>query len=85
MNFWFFPSRIDIKENDKPWREIGTVVDSLSYTIKNLKQNQRYKFRVRAENVHGQSDPGQESNEVIIEDEEEAGKTSFIWSKTESP
>jgi len=65
---------IEIKENDEDWKEIGTVVDSLSYTVKNLKQNQRYRFRVRAENVHGQSEPGQQSEEVILENEDEPGE-----------
>lgn len=48
------------------WTEIITVADSLSYTVKQLLPNIKYKFRVLAINVHGCSQPSEPSEEIII-------------------
>lgn len=53
------------KENDE-WIECASVVDSLAYTMKDLAPGSVYRFRVRAENVHGCSDPSLPSEEVTI-------------------
>lgn len=42
-------------------------MDSLAVTLKDLKPGSRYKFRVRAENVHGRSEPSVVSEEVMID------------------
>lgn len=42
------------------------MVDSLAYTIKGLRPGALYRFRVRAENVHGRSEPSTPSEEVRI-------------------
>lgn len=56
-------------ENAASWLEIASVVDSLAYTVKDLKPLCTYRFRVRAENVHGRSDPGLPSDRVHINEE----------------
>lgn len=58
---------LEMQHNDDEWREIASVVDSLAYTVKNLSYGSKYQFRVRAENVHGLSEPSQPSDEIIHE------------------
>lgn len=53
------------KENDD-WIECASVIDSLAYTMKDLSPGCVYRFRVRAENVHGRSEPSFPSEEVNI-------------------
>lgn len=48
------------------WTEIITVSDSLSYTVKHLLPNIKYKFRVLAINIKGSSQPSNSSEEIII-------------------
>lgn len=57
---------MEIQEENNEWIEYSTVVDSLATTIKDLKPGVAYRFRVRAENVHGRSVPSAESDEVRI-------------------
>lgn len=59
-------SRLEIQEENNDWIEYSTVVDSLATTIKDLKPGVTYRFRVRAENAHGRSDPSDESEEIRI-------------------
>lgn len=56
--------RIEMQQDNQEWLEIATVVDSLAYTVKNLSAESKYKFRVRAENIHGRSEPSASSDEV---------------------
>lgn len=58
--------RLEIQEENNDWIEYSTVVDSLATTIKDLKPGVSYRFRVRAENIHGRSKPSAESDEVRI-------------------
>lgn len=44
----------------------STIVDSLSCTIKDLQPGRAYRFRVRAENCHGCSEPSSPTDEVCI-------------------
>jgi serine/threonine protein kinase len=55
-----------MQENESEWKEVATVADSLAYTVKNLTQGPKYRFRVRAENVHGYSEPSQPTDEIIL-------------------
>ncbi|XP_037955655.1 myosin light chain kinase, smooth muscle-like [Teleopsis dalmanni] len=48
------------------WQEVATVVDSLAYTVKNLKPQTAYRFRVRAENLYGRSEPSLPSDRVEL-------------------
>ncbi|KRK00248.1 myosin light chain kinase, smooth muscle isoform X18 [Drosophila yakuba] len=52
--------------DEDSWQLVTRVVDSLAYTVKNLQPQMQYRFRVRAENVHGRSAPGQASELVQI-------------------
>lgn len=53
MNFFRFCCSLEMQENDNEWLEYATIVDSLAYTIKDLKVGSCYRFRVRAKNIHG--------------------------------
>lgn len=74
-------SPLEQQENESSWLEIASVVDSLAYTVKNLKPLSAYRFRVRAENIHGRSEPGQPSDPVqiaeITEDSTEGNQNLF--------
>lgn len=51
---------------EKEWKRISDLCHSLSFTAKNLEENAKYKFRIRAENMYGQSEPSYESNEINL-------------------
>jgi hypothetical protein len=55
-----------MQENGGEWKEVATVADSLAYTVKNLSIDIKYRFRVRAENVHGYSEPSQSTSDIIL-------------------
>ncbi|GAB0100344.1 muscle M-line assembly protein unc-89 [Sergentomyia squamirostris] len=57
---------LELQENGGEWREVAKVVDSLAHTVKDLIPGFKYKFRVRAENTHGRSEPSQISEEILI-------------------
>uniref|UniRef100_A0A1B0CWT0 Muscle M-line assembly protein unc-89 n=1 Tax=Lutzomyia longipalpis TaxID=7200 RepID=A0A1B0CWT0_LUTLO len=57
---------LEMQENGGEWVEIAQVVDSLAHTVKDLTPGFRYKFRVRAENTHGKSEPSLPSDEILI-------------------
>lgn len=58
---------MEVQREDEEWKEYATVIDSLAYTMKNLSPNGIYRFRVRAENIHGRSEPSQASEDVKID------------------
>ncbi|XP_023032079.2 myosin light chain kinase, smooth muscle isoform X3 [Drosophila willistoni] len=58
------------------WQQVASVVDSLAYTVKNLQPHLQYRFRVRAENIHGLSPPSQPSEWVQI--------TGISWRERDS-
>lgn len=62
----FIFDSVEMQQDDSDWREVATVADSLAYTIKNLTHDVKYKFRVRAENVHGYSEPSHPTEEIVI-------------------
>jgi serine/threonine protein kinase len=55
-----------MQQNDGEWREVATVADSLAFTVKNLTPDVKYKFRVRAQNVHGNSPPSKSTGEISL-------------------
>lgn len=55
-----------MQQGDNEWQEYATIVDSLAYTIKDLQPGNAYRFRVRAENIHGRSEPCLCSDVVTI-------------------
>lgn len=76
---------LEMQQQGGDWTEVATVADSLAYTVKNLMQNVTYKFRVRAENVHGYSQPSQPTQAIIlappfVEDKKESTEVPLIKS-----
>lgn len=55
-----------MQEGEGEWKEVAQVVDSLAHTLKDLTPGLRYRFRVRAENTHGKSEPSMSSDEILI-------------------
>lgn len=55
-----------MKEEQNDWTVHSTIVDSLSCTLKDLQPGRAYRFRVRAENCHGCSEPSSPTDEVCI-------------------
>jgi serine/threonine protein kinase len=55
-----------MQQNGGEWTEVAAVADSLAYTVKNLSCDVKYRFRVRAENVHGYSEPSQPTEEIVL-------------------
>jgi serine/threonine protein kinase len=55
-----------MQQNDEEWIEVATIVDSLAYTVTNLIENVKYKFRVRAQNIHGKSAPSVPTEEITL-------------------
>ncbi|KAH8347927.1 hypothetical protein KR084_002412 [Drosophila pseudotakahashii] len=60
------------------WQQVTRVVDTLAYTVKNLQPQMQYRFRVRAENIHGRSEPGQASELVQITSKPQRTTTSDV-------
>lgn len=65
---------LEVQKDNDEWQEYATIVDSLAYTIKDLQAGSAYRFRVRAENVHGRSDPSLCSDSVVISTNNEQNK-----------
>jgi len=59
-------SDCDTVKNNSDWQQVARVVDTLAYTVKDLLPQLKYRFRVRAENIHGRGAPGQVSELVQI-------------------
>ena len=60
--------RMDVNQKDK-WTEIGEVIaDTTTYKSEDLQENKRYKFRIRALNKIGKSDPAQLADTVLAKD-----------------
>lgn len=61
---------MEIQQDEDEWHELAVVRDSLAYTAKDLDPKHKYRFRVRAVNIHGPSRPSEESASVIMEPQE---------------
>ncbi|KAG8038190.1 hypothetical protein G9C98_006515 [Cotesia typhae] len=58
---------VEMRRGEEPcWVAVAEAKHSLSHTISGLDPEESYQFRVRAENIHGLSEPGMESETVII-------------------
>ncbi|KAM4888337.1 myosin light chain kinase, smooth muscle isoform 1-T1 [Thomomys bottae] len=58
---------------DKTWKELATC-RSTSFNVQNLLPDLEYKFRVRAVNVYGTSEPSQESELIVVGEKPEEPK-----------
>lgn len=65
---WCCTRSLEIQDqtNNDEWLEHSTIVDSLSCTLKDLQRDATYRFRVRAENRHGRSEPSAPSAAVCL-------------------
>uniref|UniRef100_A0A8D7ZZ73 Myosin light chain kinase, smooth muscle n=2 Tax=Culex pipiens TaxID=7175 RepID=A0A8D7ZZ73_CULPI len=57
---------LEMQSEDNEWSEVATILDSLGYTFSNMIPAKTYRFRVRAKNIHGCSDPGAPSANVTL-------------------
>lgn len=55
-----------MQQDDGEWKEVATVEDSLAYTVKHLVQDVKYRFRVRAKNIHGSSPASKSTGEIVL-------------------
>lgn len=63
------------RSNEASWTVVAEACHSLSHTVNGLEPDEVYLFRVRAENIHGASEPGLETRPVTIaEDGEQRSK-----------
>ena len=53
------------EEGGSDWQALPDVVRGTSHAVKGLKKDKKYRFRVRAENIHGISNPI-ESDKAIL-------------------
>lgn len=70
-NFNCVSISLEMQENEGEWIEVASVPDSLAYTVKNLMPKINYRFRVRAHNIHGPSEPSDPTDLVILDSEAE--------------
>ena len=66
---------------DKTWKELATC-RSTSFNVQDLLPDREYKFRVRAINVYGTSEPSQESELTAVGEKPEGKLPSFITGLT---
>lgn len=66
MTLFHIERSLEVKEQHNDWTVHSTIVDSLSCTLKDLQPGRAYRFRVRAENCHGCSEPSSPTDEVCI-------------------
>ncbi|KAK0177708.1 hypothetical protein PV328_001733 [Microctonus aethiopoides] len=58
---------VEMRRGDEPcWITVAEATHSLTHTVQQLDAMESYQFRVRAENVHGLSEPGMESDVITI-------------------
>jgi hypothetical protein len=54
------------KEGSDNWEKCSGIYIQPKATIKNLDEGQAYKFRVRAENIHGEGEPLETKTHIIV-------------------
>ncbi|XP_034651180.1 LOW QUALITY PROTEIN: muscle M-line assembly protein unc-89-like [Drosophila subobscura] len=70
------PADCDKANGDAEWQQVARVVDTLAYTVKDLQPQVQYRFRVRAENIHGRSAPSQPSELVQMSSSQHETRTT---------
>ncbi|XP_064598298.1 uncharacterized protein LOC135464716 [Liolophura sinensis] len=53
-------------QKDKKWQTVTETCQGTSYKVRDLSPGTKYLFRVRAENMHGVSRPGLESDPIVL-------------------
>ena len=54
-----------MEEDDGYWTPLPDVVTGTEHKVKGLKKGKKYKFRVRAENIYGLSDPAETDKYIV--------------------
>ena len=58
--------KCQLKSGEEPkWEKVSSFVRNTRYEVMNLRPNEQYKFRVRAENEYGVSDPLENAEPII--------------------
>ena len=62
------------------WITVANARHSLSHTVTGLETEETYRFRIRAENAHGVSEPSVVSDVIMVpgENDEEIGGQVFV-------
>lgn len=53
-------------QKDKKWQTVTETCQGTSYKVRDLTPGTKYLFRIRAENMHGVSRPGLESDPIVL-------------------
>jgi hypothetical protein len=53
-------------ENSDRWEKVPGIFTQPKGTIKNLETNKKFKFRVKAENIYGTSDPLETKSAITV-------------------
>uniref|UniRef100_A0A1I7XS04 non-specific serine/threonine protein kinase n=1 Tax=Heterorhabditis bacteriophora TaxID=37862 RepID=A0A1I7XS04_HETBA len=57
--------KLCLKGADPRWEKVSSFVRNTTYTVPNLQEGERYKFRIRAENQYGISEPLENIDPII--------------------
>ena len=53
------------EEGSTYWEKAPGIVNGTTHTVKGLEEGKKYKFRVKAANVYGNSEPAELANSVL--------------------
>jgi hypothetical protein len=65
-------------ENSDRWEKVPGVFTQPKGTVKDLETNKKYKFRVKAENIYGVSEPLETTSNITVKPPYGTNKENFI-------
>jgi len=63
------------------WEKVPGVISGTAHVVKDLELGKKYKFRVKAENVYGVSDPVETDRAILAKNPYGREKTNFLTMK----